>query len=242
MRPSFLTTLGEEVEDSVLRTMVSIVLKRPRENPHMALVAALPSRDLSWKQCKLRARGYCGLPEPSLEIPMCEVEQLLLSFIGKINQSYMTTQENKVVRNVRSQSSQHDGWGVCERITFHSQRKNRLHLRLTEVDPFGNNSTPHYKGMAVFHKITRDQLEWREDKAVSYNNLSSPPHPLFDSTLYWLSEELSEEDAALLVLSFRLRCSSIQLVRLQAPDSLAAQAYHVIGLWRRGLPATPHSA
>ncbi|XP_045068494.1 death domain-containing protein 1 [Coregonus clupeaformis] len=259
MRPSYLTTLVEEVEDSVQRTMVSIVLQRRREKPHMALVAALPSRDLSWELSILRAQGYCGPPEPSLEIPMCEGEQLLLSFNGNIT-------------STGSQSNQNDGRGVCEQITFHSQRKNRLHLCLTEVDPFGNYSSPHYKGMAVFHKITRDQLEWREGKAVLSNSgsLKDPvcklsltlpkkvrpisrhvsakvithdqSEPLSDSTLRWLSEELSEENLALMVLSFRLRRSSIQLVRLQAPDSLAAQAYHVLGLWRRALPAAPHPA
>lgn len=53
-----------------------------------------------------------------------------------------------------------------ERITFHSQRKNHLVVRLTEVDPFGNYSSPHYKGTAVFYKVTRGQLEWRGGEAV----------------------------------------------------------------------------
>lgn len=51
------------------------------------------------------------------------------------------------------------------RIAFHSQRKNHLQVQLTEVDSFGNYSSPHYKGTAIFYKVTRHQLEWRGDKA-----------------------------------------------------------------------------
>lgn len=43
-------------------------------------------------------------------------------------------------------------------ITFHSQLRSHLELHLAEVDPFGNHSSPHYKGTAVFYKVTRDQL------------------------------------------------------------------------------------
>lgn len=53
-----------------------------------------------------------------------------------------------------------------ERITFHSQRMNHLSVHLTEVDPFGNYSSPHYKGTAEFYKVSRAELEWRGDAAV----------------------------------------------------------------------------
>lgn len=43
-------------------------------------------------------------------------------------------------------------------ITFHSQLRSHLELQLTEVDPFGNHSSPHYKGTAVFYRATREQL------------------------------------------------------------------------------------
>lgn len=43
-------------------------------------------------------------------------------------------------------------------ITFHSQLRSHLELHLAEVDPFGNHSSPHYKGTAVFYKLTPDQL------------------------------------------------------------------------------------
>lgn len=43
-------------------------------------------------------------------------------------------------------------------ITFHSQQRSHLELQLTEVDPFGNHSSPHYKGTAVFYRATREQL------------------------------------------------------------------------------------
>lgn len=51
------------------------------------------------------------------------------------------------------------------RITFHSQLKNHLLVRLTEVDPFGNYSSPHYKGTAIFYKVARGQLECQGDGA-----------------------------------------------------------------------------
>lgn len=51
-------------------------------------------------------------------------------------------------------------------LTFHSQRRNWLCLQLKELDPFGNYSSPHYKGLALLFQIPKDQLVWREDKAV----------------------------------------------------------------------------
>lgn len=41
------------------------------------------------------------------------------------------------------------------------QLQSRVLLRLTEVDPFGNHSSPHYKGTAVFYRVSRDRLERR---------------------------------------------------------------------------------
>lgn len=62
---------------------------------------------------------------------------------------------------------QGDRRGVpLERIPFHYQQRSHLLVRLTEVDPFGNHSSPHYKGTAVFYKVTRGQLEWRGDGPV----------------------------------------------------------------------------
>lgn len=50
------------------------------------------------------------------------------------------------------------------RLTFHSQRKPKLELEIKEVDEFGNHSSPHYKGTAVFYKITREMItkEWKQ--------------------------------------------------------------------------------
>ena len=42
---------------------------------------------------------------------------------------------------------------------------------------------------------------------------------------------------ALLVLSLHLRRSAAQLAKLRAGASPSAQAFHVLAMWRRGLPA-----
>ncbi|XP_044040854.1 death domain-containing protein 1 [Siniperca chuatsi] len=256
LQPCHLTSLAEELEESVCCHAVTIVLQRRQDEPHAVLVAALPSRDLSWELSKLRARGYSGLlgtsSETSSEISMCEGDQLLLRFSGNITST------------VGTRNDQHDV--PHERITFHSQQKNHLLVHLTEVDPFGNYSSPHYKGTAMFYKVTRGQLEWRGDPVPTDTKLLGDPvcklsltlpkkvrtinrpivarvklceetGSLSDSLLLWLSGELSEEEVALLVLSLRLRRSATQLVKLRAGDSLSSQAFHVLAMWRRGLPA-----
>uniref|UniRef100_UPI003AACD8C8 death domain-containing protein 1 n=1 Tax=Centroberyx gerrardi TaxID=166262 RepID=UPI003AACD8C8 len=257
VQPCHLTSLAEELEESVCRHTVAIVLQRRREEPHGVLVAALPSRDLGWELSKLRAQGYSGLPDASAETSVCEGDQLLLRFSGNITSAGTQNNQNGV---------------TCERIAFHSQRKNHLFLHLTEVDSFGNYSSPHYKGTAMFYKVARGQLERRGDSAVPLNmkllgdpvcklsltlpkkvrtinravsakvKLCEETESLSDSLLLWLSGELSEEETALLVLSLRLRRSAAQLVKLRAGDSPSARAFHLLALWRRGLPAAPHPA
>lgn len=82
LQPCHLTSLAEELEESVCCHAVTVVLQRRPDEPHAVLVAALPSRDLGWEMSKLRARGYSGLPETSSEISMCEGDQLVLRFSG----------------------------------------------------------------------------------------------------------------------------------------------------------------
>uniref|UniRef100_A0A3B4Z1X8 Death domain containing 1 n=1 Tax=Seriola lalandi dorsalis TaxID=1841481 RepID=A0A3B4Z1X8_SERLL len=216
--PCHLTSLAEELEESVGCHAVTVVLQHRQDKPHTVLLAALPSRDLSWELNKLRAQGYSGLLETSSDISMCEGDQLLLRFSGNITST------------------------GGEGIAFHSQRINHLLVHLTEVDPFGNHSSPHYKGTAVFYKVTRGELEWRGDKAAPKDGklLGDPVYSLPDSLLLWLAGELSEEEIALLALSLRLRRSAAQLVKLRAGDSLSTQAFHVLAMWRRALPAAPH--
>ncbi|XP_058479764.1 death domain-containing protein 1 isoform X2 [Solea solea] len=257
LQPCHLVSLAEELEESVGCHGVTVVLQRRQDDPHTALVAALPSRDLSWELSKLRARGNGGLLETSSDISMCEGDQLLLRFSGNIT-------------STRSRGNQNDV--PLERLTFHTQRMNRLQVHLTEVDPFGNYSSPHYKGMALFYKVTRGELQWRGDteavpkdakhrgdpvcalpltlpkRARSINRPVSArvklcdetADTLSDSLLLWLAGELSEEETAALVSPLRLRRSTAQLVKLRAGDSVSMQAFHILAMWRRGQPAHPH--
>ncbi|XP_064199907.1 death domain-containing protein 1 [Anguilla rostrata] len=251
VRPSHLISLVEEVEASVHSSRVTIVLHHRTDQPQQVVVALVPSKDLSWELSKLRKEGYRGPPDPSGDITMREGEQLLLSFRGNITSSGKTS-----------------GASVTETITFHNQRKNRLFLQLTEVDEFGNYSSPHYKGTAIFHRVTEGQLTSAGDtpiispdgspqnpvcklsltlpkkvrtvsRPVSAKVMSSEQSdPLSDELLRWLSEELTEEDAALLVLCLRVRRSSIQLVKLKVPDHLPQQVFHLLAVWRRSLPTS----
>ncbi|KAK7909787.1 hypothetical protein WMY93_014471 [Mugilogobius chulae] len=219
-------------------------------------VALVLSKDLTWELSKLKAQGFSSTVENSLEITMCEGDRLLLRFSGNI------TSEGALNTN------------MPEWIAFHSQRTNHLSVRLTEVDPFGNHSSSHYKGTAMFHKVSRGHLDWSCDgpgsvnvnllgdpvcrlpltlpkKAKRNNQMNVPQvkiceedssHSPCDSLLFWLSEQLSAEDLSLLVPSLRLRRSAAQLVKLRAGNSLSGQAFHLLLMWRRALPASPHQS
>lgn len=55
-------------------------------------------------------------------------------------------------------------FGKAYKLIFHAQRKPRLELQIKEVDEFGNHSSPHYKGTAVFYKMAREKIakNWEE--------------------------------------------------------------------------------
>lgn len=73
------------------------------------------------------------------------------------------------------------------------------------------------------------------------HHLPIQPGSLSDSLLLWLSEELSEEETALLVLSLRLCRSTAQLVTTRAGSGgLSSRAFTILAMWRRGLPAVPN--
>ncbi|XP_061566163.1 death domain-containing protein 1 [Cololabis saira] len=256
LQPCHLISLARELEEAVCSHAVTIVLQRRQDDPHTALVAALPSRDLGWELSKLRARGLGGLVETSPEIRMCEGDQLLLRFSGNISS---TAFEQNNINEVKH-----------ERLTFHSQRRTRLLLHLSEVDPFGNYSSPHYKGTVLFYKVSRGLLQWGRDQAVLQDTkllgepicklsltlpkkvrrihrpvmarmkLCDETEFLSDDLLRWLSEELSQKETALLVSSLHLRRSAAQVVKLRAGDGPSAQTFHVLAMWRRALPAAQH--
>ncbi|MEQ2203754.1 hypothetical protein XENOCAPTIV_003149, partial [Xenoophorus captivus] len=48
---------------------------------------------------------------------------------------------------------------------------------------------------------------------------------------------LSQEEMALLVSSLRLSRSAAQLVKLRSRDIPSDQAFHILAMWRRALPA-----
>ncbi|XP_023202452.1 death domain-containing protein 1 [Xiphophorus maculatus] len=250
LQPCHLTALAEELEASACRHSVTVVLQHGRDDPHSVFLVALPSRDLSWELNRLRSGGAL---ETSSEISLCEGDQLLLRFSGNITSTAFT----------QSNTSEESH----ERLTFHCQRRNELLVRLTEVDPFGNYSSPCYKGTALFYRVTRAELEWRRDKAVLRDakllanpicklplslpkkvrvihrpiaarvKIAEDAEPLSDALLLWLSGELSPEETSLLASSLRLSRSAAQLVKLRSRDSPSEQAFYILAMWRRALPA-----
>ncbi|XP_030048475.1 death domain-containing protein 1 [Microcaecilia unicolor] len=244
----FIQTLDQAAHN----TMVNVVLYRRKDNMQKAIVELVPSKELNWKIPSLRAEGYCGPPEPSEQFPMQEGEQIYFKFSGNISASDNGKDVEKIYK-----------------LTFHSQRKHRLHLQLRVVDEYGNYSSPQYKGTALFYKVTREAIfsSYFQPSLVddspslqtpvcklaltlpkSEKIISRPPstrqvftnssEALLDDLLYWLAEELSEEDAALLAVSLPIRRSTVQLIKLKSPDNLTDQIYELLSYWKKTLPTS----
>ncbi|XP_039397753.1 death domain-containing protein 1 [Mauremys reevesii] len=239
----------QALEEAIRSTMANVVLYRKKENPHRIVVLLVLSKELNWELQSLHEEGYFGPPEPTQQFQLREGEQIHFRFTGNI----FASDDGK-------------NFGKVYRLIFHSQRKPRLELQLKEVDEFGNYSSPHYKGTAVFYKMTRETIaknwdqpllpaDYQDQSPLCKLALTLPKHEklinrpqstkriatdsseaLWDNLLYWLAEELSEDNASLLSLHLPIRRSTLQLVRLKCPDNLTHQIYELLCFWKKNLP------
>ncbi|XP_058049037.1 death domain-containing protein 1 [Ahaetulla prasina] len=238
----------QNLEHAVHNIMVKVVLWQNKEDPYKIIVLLVPSKELSLELQSLREEGYCGPPEPSKPFKMREGEQVYFRFSGNI-----------------FASDDGNAYGKNYKLAFHAQRKPRLALQIKEVDEFGNYSSPHYKGTASFYKLAKDaalddieSLPLEDHEQDSFlcklaltlpkkEKLISRPQStkristdlsevMWDNLLYWLSEELSEENANFLAQYLPLHRSTLQFIRLKCPDNLTEQIYELLCFWRRSLP------
>ncbi|ELK33581.1 Death domain-containing protein 1 [Myotis davidii] len=246
---SHLVSFVKSLEEAMLSTSACIVLYHQKDSPHRVVISVVPSKDLNQELRNLRLEGCSGPPEPSRHFQVKEGEQLLLRFTGNI-----------------FASSNGKDYGKDYKLIFHLQRKPRLELQIKEVDEFGNYSCSHYKGTVVVYKLPKQKTIHNLDQSLVLNEnhyqlpvcklpLRLPKHEklinrpqstkristdpleaLWDNLLYWLAEELSEEDASSLSSSLPLRRSTIQLIKLKNPDDLTEQIHELLCSWKKSLP------
>ncbi|XP_032855078.2 death domain-containing protein 1 [Tyto alba] len=245
----YLIIFAQALEEALCSTMANVVLYRKRENPYEIVVLLSESKELTCELQNLHEEGYFGPPEPTQQFPLREGEQIHFRFRGNI----FASENGK-------------DFGKAYRLIFHSQRKPRLELQIKEVDEFGNHSSPHYKGTAVFYKITREMItkkweqplpcgEYQHQSPLCKLALTLPKHEklinrpqstkrissnsseaLWDNLLYWLAEELAEDNTSFLALCLPVRRSILQFVRLKYPDNLTHQIYELLCCWKKTLP------
>ncbi|XP_072190191.1 death domain-containing protein 1 [Excalfactoria chinensis] len=246
---TYLLHFAQALEEAVCSAMSNVILYRKRENPCKIIVLLTASKELTWEIQNLHEEGYFGPPEPTQQFPLREGEQIHFQFRGNI----FASENGK-------------DFGKTFRLIFHSQRKPRLELHIKEVDEFGNHSSPHYKGTAVFYKITRGMItkEWKQPLPHGNYQHQSPlcklpltlpkreklinrpqstkrilcdsSEALWDNLLYWIAEELAEDNTSVNALHLPIRRSVLQLVRLKCPDNLIHQNYELLYCWQKTLP------
>ncbi|NXY40827.1 DTHD1 protein, partial [Ceuthmochares aereus] len=246
---AYLLLFAQALEEAVCSTMANVILYRKKENPYKIVVLLSASKELMWELQNLHGEGYFGPPEPTQQFSLKEGDQIHFRFRGNI----FASENGK-------------DFGKFHRLIFHLQRKPRLDLQVKEVDEFGNHSSPHYKGTAVFYKITREMItkEWENPLLYGEYQHQSPlcklaltlpkreklinrpqstkiiasdsSEALWDNLLFWLAEELAEDNTSLLALCLPVRRSIIQLVRLKCPDNLTHQIYELLCCWKKTLP------
>ncbi|NXB51327.1 DTHD1 protein, partial [Leucopsar rothschildi] len=246
---TYLLLFAQALEEALCSTMANVILYQKRENPYKIVVLLSASKELTKELQNLHDEGYFGPPEPTQQFPLRQGEQIHFRFRGNI-----------------SASENGEGFRKVYRLIFHSQRQPRLELQIKEVDEFGNYSSPHYKGTAVFYKITREMIPKKWEQTLPYDEyqhqsplcklaLTLPKHEklihrprstkrvfsdsseaLWDNLLFWLAEELAEDNTSLFALCLPVRRSVLQLVRLKCPDNLTHQIYELLCCWKKTLP------
>ncbi|XP_027400037.1 death domain-containing protein 1 isoform X1 [Bos indicus x Bos taurus] len=244
-----LVSFVKSLEEAMFSTTACVILYYQKDNPHRIVILVVPSKDLYQVLGNLRSEASSGPPEPSRHFQVKEGELLLLRFTGNI-----------------FASSNGKDYGKDYKLIFHLQRTPRLELQIKEVDEFGNYSCPHYKGAIVVYKVPKEKIVNNLDESLIFNEnnyqlplcklaLRLPKHEklinrpqstkristdpleaLWDNLLYWLADELSEENALCLSSSLPLRRSTIQLIKLKNPDDLTEQTHELLCFWKRSLP------
>uniref|UniRef100_A0ABI7WDR8 Death domain containing 1 n=1 Tax=Felis catus TaxID=9685 RepID=A0ABI7WDR8_FELCA len=246
---SLLVSFVKALEEAMLSTTACVVLCHQKDNPHKVVILVVPSKDLNQVLRNLRLESFSGPPESSRCFQVKEGEQILLRFTGNI-----------------FASSNGKDYGKDYKLIFHLQRKPRLELQIKEVDEFGNYSCPHYKGTIVVYKVPKEKIVHNLDQSpILDENLcqlpicklplklpkhkklisrpqstkrisTDPVEALWDNLLYWLAEELSEENATRLSSSLPLRHSTVQLIKLKTPGDLTEQIHELLCFWKKSLP------
>ncbi|XP_040093929.1 death domain-containing protein 1 [Oryx dammah] len=246
---SHLVSFVKSLEEAMFSTTACAILYYRKDNPHRIVILVVPSKDLYQVLGNVRSEASSGPPEPSRHFQVKEGELLLLRFTGNI-----------------FASSNGKDYGKDYKLIFHLQRKPRLELQIKEVDEFGNYSCPHYKGAIVVYKVPREKIVHNLEESLIFNEnnyqlpicklaLKLPKHEklinrpqstkristdpleaLWDNLLYWLADELSEENALCHSSSLPLRRSTIQLIKLKNPDDLTEQTHELLCFWKRSLP------
>nr|XP_056711079.1 death domain-containing protein 1 [Euleptes europaea] len=249
MDNAHLAQFVQHLEEDTQNTMANVVLYQNKEDPYKIVVLLVLSKELNPELQSLREEGYSGPPEPSQQFRLREGEQVHFRFSGNIFAS-------------------DDGmtFGKAYTLIFHAQRKPRLALQIKEVDEYGNYSSPHFKGTALFYKMSKEAIaknmerpllpqDYQHQDPVCKLALTLPKkekiinrpqstkrisndssEALWDSLLYWLSGELSEDNASSLALFLPLHRSTLQFIKLKCPDNLTEQIYEVLCFWKRNLP------
>ncbi|OWK54688.1 Death domain-containing protein 1 [Lonchura striata] len=245
----YLLLFAQALEEALRSTMANVILYQKREDPYKIVVLLSASRELTNELQNLHEEGYFGPPEPTQQFPLRQGEQIHFIFRGNIYASENGEDFRKVYR-----------------LIFHSQRQPRLEHQIKEVDEFGNHSSPHYKGTAVFYKITKEMIPKKWEQTLPYDEyqhqyplcklaLTLPKHEklihhprstkrifsdsseaLWDKLLFWLAEELAEDNTSLFALCLPVRRSVLQLVSLKCPDNLTHQIYELLCCWNKTLP------
>ncbi|XP_060103338.1 death domain-containing protein 1 [Heteronotia binoei] len=249
MDKAHLAHFVQHLEEDTHNTLANVVLYQHKEDPYKIIILLVPSKELNPELQSLREEGFSGPPEPSPQFRLKEGEQVHFRFSGNI----FASDDGITV-------------GKMYRLTFHAQRKPRLGLQIKEVDEYGNYSSPHFKGTALFYKVSKEAIaknleqpllpqDYQHQEPVcklaltlpkkekiisrpqSTKRMSKDPlEALWDSLLLWLSGELSEDNASSLALFLPLRRSTLQFIKLKCPDDLTEQIYEVLCFWKRNLP------
>ncbi|KAM9330379.1 death domain-containing protein 1 [Gastrophryne carolinensis] len=241
----------QSLECAIHSSMVNVVLHRRKDNPYNIIVQLVPSKELNWEMSALDEAGYTGPPEPSEPIGLQEGDQIHFKFCGNISASdgedssgiYKLRFHCQKMQQLSLKLSVVDEYGNYSSphykgmVAFYKLLKDDI---VASYKSGQSNDESLQQCMPVCKLlITLPKVEKIVSRPSSTKlKTSNPGDLLWDSVLKWVANNVSEDDAAELLLSLPIRRSTVQLVRLKSPDNLAGQVYELLSLWKKRLPTS----